>query len=169
MWRGAISPSKLWLAPTAIPSRNTVWLISRRNEGGRRCARSVAARSYRAFWLREVQKTLAGYLEEFFERESEEKHFHLALSLKRAKIQSVLTGSIAAALRHAHYELMENGRFFGSISQCEGAWAEAETLEACREELRGALESWIVGGLRHGDQLPVLDGIDLNPRELVDA
>ena len=81
----------------------------------------------------------------------------------------MLTEYIAAALRHAHYELMESGRFFGSIPECEGAWAEAEALEVCREELWGALESWIVGGLRHGDLLPVLDGIDLNPRELADA
>ncbi len=81
----------------------------------------------------------------------------------------MLTEYIAAGLRNAHYEMMESGRFFGSIPQCKGAWADAETLEACREELRGALESWIVGGLRHGDHLPVLDGIDLNRRELVDA
>lgn len=81
----------------------------------------------------------------------------------------MLTEYIAAGLRQAHYELMENEHFFGSIPQCQGAWAEADTLEACREELRGALESWIVGGLRHGDSLPVLDGIDLNQRELVDA
>jgi predicted RNase H-like HicB family nuclease len=81
----------------------------------------------------------------------------------------MLTEYIAAGLRQAHYELMENGKFFGSIPACQGSWAEADTLEACREELRGAHESWIIGGLRHGDQLPVLDGIDLNPRELVDA
>ncbi len=81
----------------------------------------------------------------------------------------MLTEYIAAALRHAHYEITENSRFFGSIAECEGAWAEAETLERCREELRGAVESWIMGGLRHGDPLPAIDGIDLNPRELVDA
>ncbi len=81
----------------------------------------------------------------------------------------VLTEYIRAALRGAHYELMEDGRYFGAIPQCEGAWGEGETLEICREDLRGALESWIVGGLRHGDALPVLDGVDLNSRELVDA
>ncbi len=77
----------------------------------------------------------------------------------------MLTEYVQAALRRAHYELMENGCYFGSVPECEGAWGEAATLEACREELRGAIESWIVGGLRHGDPLPVLEGIDLNVRE----
>ena len=64
---------------------------------------------------------------------------------------------------------MENGRYYGSIPQCEGVWGEAVTLEGCREDLRGALESWIIGGLRLGDPLPLLDGIDLNARNLVNA
>ena len=81
----------------------------------------------------------------------------------------MLSEYIQAALRHAHYELMENGRYFGSIPECEGAWGEGATLELCREELRGALESWIIGGLRQGDTLPVLDNIDLNARDLVNA
>ncbi len=81
----------------------------------------------------------------------------------------MVTEYIAAAMRKAHFETMENGRYFGSIAQCEGAWGESDTLEGCREELREALESWIVGGLRSGDALPVLDGIDLDTREAVDA
>ena len=72
----------------------------------------------------------------------------------------MLTEYIQAALKEAHYELMENGCFFGSIPSCEGAWGEGATLEECREDLRGALESWIVVGLRLGHPLPVLAGID---------
>ena len=81
----------------------------------------------------------------------------------------MLTEYIQAAMRHAHYELMENNRFFGSISQCRGAWGEGATLEECREELRGALECWIMVGLRHSDQLPVIDGIDLNAKAYAEA
>ncbi|NJM55539.1 MAG: type II toxin-antitoxin system HicB family antitoxin [Verrucomicrobiae bacterium] len=77
----------------------------------------------------------------------------------------MLTEYIRHAMRHAHYELMENGRFYASIAPCPGVWAEGATLEECRTELEGALESWIVVGLRHGDTLPVIDGMDLNPRE----
>lgn len=71
---------------------------------------------------------------------------------------------IQHAMRHAHYELMENQRFFGSVPACKGAWGEAATLEECREELQAALESWVMSGLRHGDTLPVIDGIDLNSK-----
>ncbi len=63
----------------------------------------------------------------------------------------MLIDYIRQAMRHAHYERMENGRFFGSIPACRGAWGEGATLEECREELREALESWIIVGLRHGD------------------
>ena len=38
------------------------------------------------------------------------------------------------------------------------------SVEACREELRDALESWIIVGLRHEDPFEVIDGVDLNPR-----
>ncbi len=74
----------------------------------------------------------------------------------------MLTEYLQQAMRHAHYELMENGRFFGSIAPCRGAWGEGDTLEECREELREALEAWVMAGLRHGDSLPVIDGLDLN-------
>ena len=81
----------------------------------------------------------------------------------------MLTEYVRQAMRRAHYELMENGRFFGSIPECRGAWGEGTTLEECREELRSALEAWIIVGLRHGDHLPVIDGIDLNQKQYAEA
>ena len=81
----------------------------------------------------------------------------------------MLSEYIQAAMRQAHYELMENKRFFGSIAPCKGAWGEGATLEECREELRGALECWIMVGLRHSDTLPVIDGIDLNAKAYAEA
>ena len=54
---------------------------------------------------------------------------------------------IAEALRRAHYELLENGEgFFGSIPPLTGVWAQASTLEECREELnltRGTNSSFV--------------------------
>ncbi|MBX7209792.1 MAG: hypothetical protein K1X78_15855 [Verrucomicrobiaceae bacterium] len=76
----------------------------------------------------------------------------------------MLTQYIRAALREAQYELMENGRYFASIPSCEGAWGEGATVEDAREELEGALESWIIVGIRFGHTLPVVAGIDLNPQ-----
>ena len=74
----------------------------------------------------------------------------------------MLTDYVERAMRRAHYELMENGRFYGYIPQCKGAWADGKTLEACREELQSVLEDWILLGLHLGDKLPVIDGINLN-------
>ena len=65
-------------------------------------------------------------------------------------------------MRHAHYELTEKRRFFGTIPQCKGLWAEGKSLEECREELQSALEDWLLLGLQMGHTLPVVDGINLN-------
>ena len=48
---------------------------------------------------------------------------------------------IQQALRHATYEIMENGRFYGRIPDCPGTWGEGATLEECRDELQSVLES----------------------------
>ena len=74
----------------------------------------------------------------------------------------MLTKYIENAMRLAHYELMENGRFFGSIPKCKGAWAEGRSLEKCREELRAVVEEWVLLGLQLGHRLPVIEGINLN-------
>lgn len=71
---------------------------------------------------------------------------------------------IRAAMHLARFEPMENGCYFGEIPPCEGCWGEGPSLEACREDLEGALQDWIVVRLRHGLSLPVIAGIDLNPR-----
>ena len=77
----------------------------------------------------------------------------------------MLTAYIQAALREARYEIIEeDGMIYGAIPETPGVWAQAETLEACREELQSVLEDWILVGLRLGDPLPPLGGIDLNTR-----
>jgi hypothetical protein len=74
----------------------------------------------------------------------------------------MLTEYIQNAMGRAHYELMESGRFFGTISGCEGLWAEGRTLEKCRDGLQSALEDWLLLGLQLGHSLPVIGGINLN-------
>jgi predicted RNase H-like HicB family nuclease len=71
---------------------------------------------------------------------------------------------IQAAMREAHYEMMEDGRFFATIPSCQGLWADGDTLEAAREALQEVLEDWILIRTRHGDALPVIAGLDLNPQ-----
>jgi predicted RNase H-like HicB family nuclease len=74
----------------------------------------------------------------------------------------MLTEYLQAAMRHAKYEILEDdGTFYGSIPECQGVWANAPTLEECREELREVLEGWVLLGIAHGHDLPVIDGISL--------
>ncbi len=69
--------------------------------------------------------------------------------------------------RRAHYELLENDEgFFGSIPQLTGVWAQAATLEECREELKSALEDWLLFSLSRHDPIPAMAGIDLEIREV---
>ncbi len=78
----------------------------------------------------------------------------------------MLTDYIRAAMHRAVYEILEDdGSFFGHIPDCQGAWANAPTLEACRDELQSVLEDWLLISFRHGLPVPVIEGIDLNPRE----
>lgn len=75
----------------------------------------------------------------------------------------MLTAYIQAAMRHANYETIEDEEpFYGSIPECQGVWATAQSLETCRDELASALEDWILYSLTQGLALPVIDGIDLS-------
>jgi len=57
----------------------------------------------------------------------------------------MLTSYIRAAMRQARYEIVEDdGSFYGEIPALPGIWANATTLEACREELESVLEGWLL-------------------------
>ncbi len=74
----------------------------------------------------------------------------------------MLTKYIQTAMRQAVYELLEDGTFYGEIAELPGVFANAESLETCRDLLQEVLEGWIILGLRLQHQLPVIDSIDLN-------
>lgn len=74
----------------------------------------------------------------------------------------MLSNYIRIAMHKATYELLEDGTFYSEIPECQGVWANAQTLKVCREDLLDALEGWIILGLRLGHTLPILDDIDLN-------
>jgi predicted RNase H-like HicB family nuclease len=74
----------------------------------------------------------------------------------------MLTKYIQAAMRQAKYEIFpDDGTFYGEIPICEGVYANAASLDACREELQEVLEDWILLSLTLNLPLPVIDGIDL--------
>ena len=79
----------------------------------------------------------------------------------------MLTAYIKAALQKAHYEILQGDEgYFGTIEGLQGVWAQAGTLEACREQLQEVLEEWILLGLKMGHPLPSIDGITLTIQEV---
>ena len=78
----------------------------------------------------------------------------------------MISDYIRAAMHRAKYELLADDEgFYGNIPELQGVWANADTLEACRDELQEVVEDWILIKLRHNDaDFPMLDGIDLNPK-----
>ncbi len=77
----------------------------------------------------------------------------------------MLVTYIHTAMRLAKYDKLEGGQYYGEIPGFAGVWAQAENLEACRDELQSALEDWLIIGLRMGHKLPAADGIQLIPAE----
>ena len=79
----------------------------------------------------------------------------------------MLTRYIRAAMHRAKYEILpDDGTFYGEIADFDGVYANAKTLEACREELEEVLEEWILLRVAKHLPLPVVDGIELAIKEV---
>jgi predicted RNase H-like HicB family nuclease len=79
----------------------------------------------------------------------------------------MLTNYIRAALNRARYEILsDDNSYYGEIPDCDGVYANAATLEACREELAEVLEEWMLFRVAKGLPLPVVDGVELTIKEV---
>jgi predicted RNase H-like HicB family nuclease len=79
----------------------------------------------------------------------------------------MLTSYIRAAMRQAHYEMIEeDGSFYGQIPSIPGVWANAKTLEGCRKELESVLEGWVLLSIADRSPIPEIDGNRLDIREV---
>ena len=76
----------------------------------------------------------------------------------------MLTEYINKAMSKAEYDKLDDDSFSGKISECSGVVAFGETLFQCQKELRSSLEGWLIVKIRHGDELPILDRLNLNKR-----
>lgn len=84
----------------------------------------------------------------------------------------VLSEYLDRAMTEAVYDKLDDGTFAGRIPVCRGVVVFGNTLKHCREELRSALEDWVLLGIKLNHRLPVIGGIDLNKeptREPVDT
>lgn len=79
----------------------------------------------------------------------------------------MLTRYIQAAMRQGRYEILsDDGTIYGEIPGLDGVYANANTLEDCRQELEEVLEEWILFRVSRNLTLPVIDGIELAIKEV---
>jgi len=79
----------------------------------------------------------------------------------------MLSEHVNAAMRQAHYEILENGEgFYGEIPVHQGVFANAATLAACRVQLQEVLEEWILLRVSRNLDVPAADGRKVCLREL---
>lgn len=69
-------------------------------------------------------------------------------------------------MKNAHYEILEGEGYYGEIPVLEGVYANADTLEGCREELSSILEEWIFFRLTRNLPIPPVDGIQLKVQSI---
>jgi predicted RNase H-like HicB family nuclease len=72
---------------------------------------------------------------------------------------------IHTAMRHARYEILDEGEgYYGEIPECRGVFANAQTLEACRDQLAEVVEDWVLLRVSRHLDLPVIDGAEIRVR-----
>jgi len=77
---------------------------------------------------------------------------------------------IQTAMRQAKYEVLsDDGSFYGEIPGFQGVYANAETLEDCRNKLAEVLEEWIFLHLADNTPLPVVNGMKLSVERVPEA
>ncbi len=65
-------------------------------------------------------------------------------------------------MAEAHYELLDGGEgYYGEIPGFQGVLAQADTLEACRDELASTLEDWLLFRISRQLPIPELHGLSL--------
>ena len=71
----------------------------------------------------------------------------------------MISNYIHNKLKTASYKILKNNTYYGEVRGVKGVWANAKTLEKCREELKEVLEDWVVIQIRSGKKVP---GLPLN-------
>jgi predicted RNase H-like HicB family nuclease len=54
---------------------------------------------------------------------------------------------------------MEDGDWWGQVTELKFMWAIAPTLEECKRELRDEVEDWLVFAISRHSAIPMLDGV----------
>jgi predicted RNase H-like HicB family nuclease len=68
-------------------------------------------------------------------------------------MQGMLSNFIQKNLAKAKYKLLLDNTYFGEIPGLKGVWANAKSLELCRQELSEVLEDWLFLKLRSKEKI----------------
>lgn len=78
----------------------------------------------------------------------------------------MLNDYLKVAMRHARYEILsDDSSFYGEIPECNGVYANATTLEACRDELEEVLEEWVLFRIHKNLTIPIIDEVTIAIKE----
>jgi len=66
------------------------------------------------------------------------------------------------AIKKAEYKQLEDSTWFGEIPGFDGVWANAESVELCREELLEVLEEWILLKISDKEVIPTIDNFTIS-------
>ena len=73
----------------------------------------------------------------------------------------MLKNYIRTAMGKARYEILpDDGTYYGEIPGFDGVYANAKTLEECRDQLEKVLEGWILLRVSLQFPLPSVNGIE---------
>jgi predicted RNase H-like HicB family nuclease len=79
----------------------------------------------------------------------------------------MITTYLKAAMKMAKYEILQDDNtFYGEIPGFDGVYANADTLEVCRDELEEVLEEWILFRVSRNLPLPQVDRIQLKIKKI---
>lgn len=74
----------------------------------------------------------------------------------------MLTEYIEEALRHAHYEMINDEEpFYGEVKELKGVWASGKSLEECRTHLKDVIEGWILVSIKQRKSLPKMGSFQI--------
>jgi predicted RNase H-like HicB family nuclease len=103
----------------------------------------------------DLRENTASWSEEIF---AEDRSAEMIEDLPR----SLVDGYVERACRHAVSQEVDPGVWFASVAGLDGAYGDGDSPEAACSELREALVGWVAVKRRLGQEIPVLEGLDLN-------
>jgi len=85
--------------------------------------------------------------------------------MKKIKIFT-LSRYVENALKLAKYEVDENGVIIAIVPEASGFFAQGDSFEEARENLKDVIEGNVLLALQLGLDVPVLEGVSIEERDV---